>query len=138
VNWELVSLATIAVMMIVMTVTQVAVLLRIARLAQQAANATEELRRELHPLLAKAHRIADDAARATSLAAGQVERLDRLITTTADRVDDMMQTIHSAVVEPLKHGSFVGTVLRAVLAVFAKRRGPGQPSREDEDGMFVG
>ena len=136
-NWQLVCLATIAVTSVVMATVQVVLLLRTARLAQQAAEAADEIRRDLRPLIAKAHRIADDAGRATSLALVQVERVDRLLTTTAERVDDVVGAVHDAIVVPLKQGSVIFGVLRAVLALFGRQK-TGRSSREDEDALFVG
>lgn len=136
-NWQLVCLATIAVTTVVMAAVQVVLLLRTARLAQQAAEAADEIRRELRPLIAKANRIADDAGRATSLALVQVERVDRLLTTTIARVEDVVGAVHS-MVEPLKQGAVWGSVLRAALAWFGRGRAHDHSKREDEDAMFVG
>ena len=54
-------LGVIAIAVLVMAVTQVAVLLRLSQVAKEASAATKDLRRELTPLIEKAHRIADDA-----------------------------------------------------------------------------
>lgn len=137
-NWQLVCLATIAVTTVVMAAVQVVLLMRTAKLARQAADAAEEIRRELHPLIAKAHRIADDAGRATSLALAQVERIDRMLTTTAERVDDVVGAVHDAVVVPLRQGSLLLGVLRAALSFFGRGQGSKRTSREDEDALFVG
>jgi hypothetical protein len=137
VNWQLVCLATIAVTTVVMATVQVVLLLRTARLAQQAAEATDEIRRELRPLIAKAHRIADDAGRATSLALAQVERVDRMLTTTTARIDDVVGAVH-AIVQPLKQGAVWGSVIRAALAWFGRGSAPDGAKREDEDALFVG
>jgi hypothetical protein len=138
VNWQLVCLATIAVTTVVMAAVQVTLLVRTARLAQQAADAAEEIRREVRPLIAKAHRIADDAGRATSLALAQVERVDRMLTTTAERVDEVVGAVHDAIVVPLKQGSVILSVLRAAMALFGRGQRAGRTSREDEDALFVG
>jgi hypothetical protein len=138
VNWQLVWLGTIAIATVVMTATQIVLLLHTARLAKQAADATEDIRREIRPLIAKAHRIADDAGRATSLALAQVERVDRLLTTTTARIDDVIGTVHEAIVVPLKQGSAIFSMLRAAMALFGQGRKEGRTSHEDEDAMFVG
>jgi uncharacterized protein YoxC len=138
-DWQLVWLATIAVAVVVMAVVQVAVVLQAARMARQAAETAQELRRELRPLLEKAHRIADEAARATALATLQVERVDRLLSNAAERVDEAFGLVQSAVVEPLKQGSAFVTALRAAFTVFRSwQERPGRHSRDEDEALFVG
>jgi uncharacterized protein YoxC len=137
-DWQLVWLATIAVAVVVMAVVQVAVVLQAARMAREAAATAQELRRELRPLLEKAHRIADEAARATALATLQVERVDRILATTADRVDEALGLVQSAVVEPLRQGSALVTAVRAAFAVFRTWQDRPRRSRDEEEALFVG
>ena len=137
-NWQLVWLAIIAISVLLLTVIQIVLLLRVARLAQQASAAIEEVRHEIRPLMAKVHQIADDAARTTALALAQVERVDRLMTTTAERVDEAVSTVRSAVSAPIRSGSMLVSGFRAAMAVFAELRKHRRASREDEDAMFVG
>ena len=137
-NWQLVCLATIAVTTVVMAAVQVVVLLQTARLARQAAEAAEEMRRELRPLIAKAHRIADDAGRATALALEQVERVDRILTTTVTRIDEIVGAVHGALVEPLKQGAVWLSLLRTAMSFLGRGRTEGRSNREDEDALFVG
>lgn len=137
-NWQLVCLAAIAVSMVVLATVQIAVLLRMARLAQQASAAIDEIRHEVRPLIAKVHRIADDASRATTLALAQVERIDRLLSTTAERLDEAVTTVRQVVAAPLRGGSVLIGVLRAAVALFGEWRQSGRHPREDEDAMFVG
>jgi hypothetical protein len=138
VNWQLVCLATIAVTTVVMATVQVVLLLRTARLAKQAAEAADEIRRDLRPLIAKAHLIVDDAGRATSLALAQVERIDRVLTVTAERVDEVVGAVHGAIVDPLKQGAVWLGVLRAAMSFFGRGRTSERSNREDEDALFVG
>ena len=138
-NWALIWMGTIALATVVLTTVQVVVLLRTAKLVKQAVDTAEELRREVGPLIAKAHRIADDAGRATSLALAQVERVDRLVTATADRIDDVVGAVHEAVVVPLKQGSVILNVLRGAMGLFTRGQRDAQTTnREDDDAMFVG
>jgi hypothetical protein len=138
VNWQLVWLAVIAISVAVLAAIQIAVLLRLARLAQQTSAAIDEIRYELRPLMAKVNRIADDAARATALALAQVERVDYLLATTADRVDEAVSAVRQVMVAPLRSGSVLIGVLRAVVGLFGEWRQSARHAREDEDAMFVG
>jgi hypothetical protein len=137
VNWQVVWIAVIAICTLILTTIQIVLLLRVAKLAQQAASAIEELRQEFKPLIGKVHKIADDASRATSLALVQIERVDRLLTATAERVDDAVDVVRSAVSAPLKSGSAVLGIFRAAMAIVGEWR-KNRARREDEDAMFVG
>jgi hypothetical protein len=137
VNWQVVWIAVIAICTLVLTTIQIVLLLRVAKLAQQAASAIEELRSEFKPLIGKVHKIADDASRATSLALVQIERIDRLLTVTAERVDDTVNVFRSAVTAPLKSGTALVGVFRAAMAIVSEWR-KSRARREDEDAMFVG
>ena len=137
-NWQLVCLAAIAVSTVILATIQIVLLLRIAKLANQATAAIEEVRHEIKPLMAKVHHIADDAARATALALAQVERVDRLLTTTAERVDDAVSLVRGAVSGPLKSGSVMLGAFRMVMALVGEWRRGARASREDDDALFVG
>jgi hypothetical protein len=138
VNWQLVWLAIIALSMLVLATVQIVVLLRIAKLAQQATAAVEDMRKEIHPLIAKVHRIADDAARTTALALTQVERIDALLSSTAERVDEAVTTVRAVVGAPFGSGSVIWTAFRAAMTLVREWRRAGRATREDEDAMFVG
>ena len=138
-NWQLVWLGIIATTTVVMALVQVVLLARTAALARQAAEAADELRRDVRQLMVKAHRIADDAERATTLALVQIERVDRLMATTTARVDEVMDAVHSAVVEPLRRGPIWLTLVRAAAGLFTGWRARARDAEpEDEDPMFVG
>lgn len=137
IDWQLVCLAVIAVTMTVMTVIQVGVLLALAKSARQVAETAKEIRQEIRPLAEKIHRIADDAARVASLALTQVERVDRAMAATSQRLDQTLNVVQSALVGPVRRGAAVVTAVRAALAIL--RRPRAQPSgRDDEEALFVG
>jgi hypothetical protein len=136
-GWELACLASIAVATLVMAAVQVAVVVQAARLARQAAEAAQQMRRELGPLLEKMNRISDDAARVTALAVVQVERVDRMLNTTAERVDEVMRVVQS-VVEPLRQGSTWMGAIGLISSLIGHWRNRGRSDRDDEDALFVG
>ena len=131
-------LGVIAVAVLVMAVTQVAVLIRLAQVAKETSAATRDLRNELTPLIAKAHRIADDAGRVTALALAQVERVDLALNSTVQRIDETVATVQSAIISPVKQGAAVVAGLKAALAVFRARQDRGRYGRDDEDALFIG
>ena len=128
-------LGLIAVALITMAVVQVVTIIQIARTAREVSRTAVELRQDLRPLIDKVSRIADDAARGTALAVAQVERIDRVLGTATQQLEDTLQTIKQAVVEPMRHGSMVLAVVKAVIA--AVRR-PSRREAEEEDPLFVG
>jgi hypothetical protein len=136
-GWELACLATIAVATVVMAIVQVTVAVQARRLARQAADAAQQLRRELGPLLEKVNRISDDAARVTALAVVQVERVDRMLNTTAARVDEVTRAVQ-AIVEPLRQGSTWMGAIGLVTSIIRDWRQRRRSDRDDEDALFVG
>jgi hypothetical protein len=128
-------LALIAVALLTMAVVQVVIALQLARTAKEVSRTAVEVRQELRPLIDKVSRIADDAARGTALAVAQVERIDRMVGAATQQIDDTLQTIKQAVVEPMRQGSMVMAVMKAVISAF---RRPSRREAEEEDPLFVG
>ena len=104
----------------------------------QAIRAMQKLERELTPLLEKANRIADDAARTSALAAAQAERIDALMTSATERVDETLDIVQRAIVDPIRQGTAFVSGLRAIIAAFRGWRGRESPPREEDDALFIG
>ena len=131
-------LGVIAVAVLVMAVAQVAVLLKLAQAAKETTAATRNLQRELAPLIAKAHKIADDATRVSALALAQMERVDHVLSTTIQKIDDTVQIVQSAIVRPVREGAALMAGVKAAFAVFRARQDRGRYGRDDEDALFIG
>jgi uncharacterized protein YoxC len=131
-------LGVIAIAVLVMAIAQVAVLIKLSQAAKETSEATRDLRRELTPLIAKAHKIADDATRVSSLALAQMERVDHVLSTTIQKIDDTVSTVQSAIVGPVKQGAALMAGVKAALAVFRARQDRGRYGRDDEDALFIG
>ena len=131
-------LGVIAVAVLVMAVAQVAVLIRLSQVAKETSEAARDLRRELTPLIAKAHRIADDASRVSALALAQMERVDHVLSTTVQKIDDTVATVQSAIINPVRQGAALMAGVIAALAVFKARQDSGRYGRDDEDALFIG
>ncbi len=138
IDWQIVSLVVIAVAVTVMTVVQVGVLLTVARSARQMAETAQAIRQEIRPLAEKVHRIADDAGRAAALAVAQVERVDRALSTTTERIDQTLNVVQNAIVEPVRQGSAALAGVRAALSLFRGSRAPRHHGRDEEEALFVG
>jgi hypothetical protein len=136
---QVLSLEVMAVALVVIAIVQVTALVVLARAARQALEVTQQMQREVRPLLEKAHRIADDAARVTALTLKQVERVDEMITSTSARVDATLGVIETSIIQPIRQGTALMAGVRTVLDIVRGwREGNRRDSREDEDGLFIG
>lgn len=131
-------LGIIAVSLLVMALIQVGVLIGLLKVAREASAATRDLRRELTPLIVKVSKVADDAGRVSALALTQMERVDHLLDTTVDRIDDTMATVQAALISPVRQGAAVMAGFKAALGVFRARQDRGRYGRDDEDALFIG
>lgn len=139
-DWSGIFLGVIAVATLLMAVLQLGVVLAAARLARRVERLADEWNGEIKPLVARARAIAEDAARASSLAVAQVERADQLMVVLTRRVDETAAILQRAIVTPAREGLAVLTAVRAGLAALRGRRpsAPGSGRLEEEDALFIG
>jgi hypothetical protein len=136
-DWQVVYLGVMAAALAIMAIVQIGVIIVAIRLGKQLSATVDEIRREVRPLIEKAHRISDDAARATSLAVAQIEKMNQLLTTTSSRVSETLGLVQHAVVEPVRQGAAVVAAVRAAVSAFRSWRA-SHHTREDDDALFVG
>jgi hypothetical protein len=147
-------LGVIAAATLIMALIQIGAMVVAARVARQAQDAAGKaqaalttaeqsitsIRDELRPLIAKASAIADEATRTASLASVQVQKIDRLVTDLAKRVDDTSVVVQEAIVTPAREGLAIVAALKAGLSAF--RAGSDWRRRaarsEEEDPLFIG
>jgi hypothetical protein len=137
-EWQVIWLGTMALALVVMAIVQIAVLVGAMRIGRDLLQTSQELRRELKPLIEKANKVSDDARKAADMAVVQMERLDRMLASTAVRVDETITIVQSAIVEPVRQGAAIFAAFRAIASGL---RGLGDRAghhREDEDALFVG
>jgi hypothetical protein len=145
-DWAVIWLGVIAVSVGVMAAIQIGLIVVSLRVARQLSATADDIRKEIKPLIEKVNRIADDAARATSLASIQIERVDQILSNTTARVDEGLNILRNAMGGPLRQGYAVALAIRAAISAFARRPSPsrdtGRPStgatRDEEDALFVG
>ena len=143
-DWAVIWLGVIAVSIALMAMIQIGLIIVSLRVARQLSAAADDIRKEIKPLVEKVHRIADDAARATSLASIQIERIDQILSTTTARVDEGLSILRNAIGGPLRQGYAVALAVRAAISAFSRRsdRDTRRPSsaapRDEEDALFVG
>lgn len=139
--WAEVFLGIIAISTLAMALIQVSVIVGGWMLARRAARLVAQIEKDIKPLTESLNAMARDAARATSLAAGQVERVDRLVTDIATRIDETASVVQGAVLRPLREGAAMMSGLRAVLEVFrqlTKRPGEARARGDEDDALFIG
>ena len=131
-------LPVIAVAVALMAGAQIVLAIVAARAVRQATEALLQVRRDVQPVLENAQRISAEAAHAALLARTQMERIDRMIASTALRVDETLGLVQGVVVEPVRQGAALLSAFRAAVAVFRglgdRQRGP----RNEEEALFVG
>jgi hypothetical protein len=139
-GWSEVFLGVIAVATLATALVQIGVLVAAGLLAKRLSRLTDQVERELGPLMASVNAIGKDAARAASLATAQVERVDRLFDDATQRLETTLGAIQTAVAAPARESAALLSGLRAALS--ALRTGAGnRPSRnrtsEDDDALFI-
>lgn len=137
-DWQVIFLGVMAVALVVMAATQVLVSLTLLRATRQVTESVAALQRDLRPLIDKATKITDDAARVTALALTQVERIDRLVGTLSVRVEETFGIVQEAIVQPMKQGAAFMAAFRAVIGAIREWQGRSAAPRDDEDPLFVG
>lgn len=139
-DWGVVFLGIMAVALAVMAAIQIGLIVVGLKVARQLSTAIDDLRREIKPLSEKVNRIADEAARATSLARLQMERLDQVLATTADRIDGTLGILQDVASGPIRQGAAAVSAFRAIMSMIRdwKSRSGSSSPRDDDDALFVG
>jgi hypothetical protein len=133
-------LGIIAAALVVSTAIQVAAALAALKVARRINQLAETFEQEVRPIVSNLQTLSADAARATALAAGQIERADQLVTTLSRRVDETAATVQNIILQPMRDGLAVIEGLKAVIAAFRqpKEAGRKQPPAGHDDDLFVG
>jgi hypothetical protein len=134
-------LGVIAAAVVIMAAIQVAAILFAIRSARRVGDAVSRLEERVSPIVADLQSISSQAARASSLAAAQVERADQLITDLSRRVEDTAAALQSSIITPAREGFAVVQGVLAAFSAFSQRR-PAPRSRpapaDEEDPLFIG
>jgi hypothetical protein len=133
-------LAVIAAATAIMALVQVGAIVALLRIARQAQQTMGDLHREVRPLIAKVSAVADEASRTAVLATAQAQKIDRLLTDLAERVEQTAGVVQQAIVTPAREGLAVVSALRAGLAALRGFRDRPRHGRtaDEEDPLFIG
>ena len=139
-GWSEVFLGIIAVATLLMAVVQVGVIIGLLRTARQAQQILVTVQQEIRPLVSKVTAVAEEASRTATLATAQAQKVDRLVTDLARRIDDTAVVVQQAIVMPAREGMAIVAGLRAGLAAirgFRERRDRHRQA-EEEESLFIG
>jgi len=134
-------LGAIAAATVVMALVQVGATVYAARLARRVETLAGRLERDLQPAMNRLTVVSDQAARAATLAATQMERVDRTLTLLGDRAELAAGRMQRILGRPAREGVALAAAVRATVATLRelRRRRRGNGSREDdEDPLFIG
>jgi hypothetical protein len=67
-----------------------------------------------------------------------MERVDRMMLSTAERIDDTITTVQRSLIEPARQGAAAFAAVRAAFAAVRGWRERGGPGRDEEEALFVG
>lgn len=138
-------LGVIAISVLAMAIGQVAAVIIAARAARRVGDRLGQLEESIRPIVANVEKISEDAARATAIAAAQVERAEQLMDDVARRVDETMTAVQDTILGPARNGWAIFQSIRDVFGAFfdrGPRRGrprPGpSPGAAEDDASFIG
>ena len=135
-------LGVIAASVVIMAAIQVAAIVFAIRSARRVGDAVSRLESHVTPIVADLQTISAQAARATSVATAQVERVDQLITDLSRRVEETAASLQSSIIGPAREGfAVVQGVIGALSALSQKPAGRPRPRpapADDEDALFIG
>lgn len=140
-----VLLGIIAASVGIMALIQIGAIVAGVRLAKRVDRLTSQLEQDVKPLLANVTAISDNAARASSVAAAQVERVDTTMREVLARLDNTVATAHHIITGPARNGVAVVAGVRAAVGAFqslreaSRRRSAVRATApEDEESLFIG
>jgi hypothetical protein len=137
-------LGLIALGVLVMAAIQVGAIVFALKTSRRVEATLGQLQQDIKPIVSNLQAMSADAARATSKAAAQVDRLERVLGDLSRRVDDAATAFNDTLLAPIREAT---AIVQGIKAAFAAIRGVGGSPRtdtrrgkaaEDEDPMFIG
>ena len=133
-------LGVIAAATLLMALIQVGAIVAILRVVKQAQQTMAEVQRDVRPLIEKATAVADEASRTATIVTIQAQKIDRLVTDLAVRVDQTAGVVQQAIITPAREGMAIVAALKAgvgALRGFRERPRHGRAA-DEEDPLFIG
>ncbi len=138
-SWGEVFLGVIAVATLGTAIAQLGVLVTVSRLGRRVERLTDQVERELKPIVEHWNVIGRDVSRTTSLATAQLERVDRVLAGLVERLDRTLDGVQAVVSKPVREGGAVlSAFLVALKLIRREMRARRARSRTEEDeALFI-
>jgi len=137
-DWATVFLGVIAVATLATAIVQVGMLVAASRLARRAERLIDLVEHEVRPILGHLNAIGRDASRAASVATAQVERVDRMFATLAERLEQTLDTLQTTVTKPAREVAALVAGLRAAFSFIRDfKAGRARSRADEEDTLFI-
>jgi hypothetical protein len=137
-------LAIIAFAVVVMAFVQVGAIVAGFRLAKRVDQLARQVEQDIKPLIANVTAMSHEAARAASMAARGVERVELMFDEMAGRVDQTLLAAQDFVAGPARTGMAIIHGMQAVLTAFrgireaSRRRHAMRTGIDEEESLFIG
>jgi hypothetical protein len=135
-------LGLIAISVLIMAAIQVAALVYAARAARRLDSLSQQIERDIRPIFADLRAMSTEAARAMSVAASQVDRVDRLLGDLSTRVEQTFAMLQTKVIAPVREGmtfiAGVRTLVAALREMAADGRQGADSAVDEDDALFIG
>jgi hypothetical protein len=140
VSWSETFLGVIAVATLLMSLVQIGAIVAILGIVRKGQETLTDLQRDVKPLIAKTTAIAEEASRTATVATIQAEKIDRLLTDLAKRIDETAGIVQQAIITPAREGMAIVAALKAGLTALQGFRERPRHSRtaDEEDPLFIG
>jgi hypothetical protein len=139
--WAEVFLGVIALATLTMAAVQVGLIVYGWSVARRVERMLTQVEQNMAPLADSINAIARDAAHISSMAAGQVERVDRLVNDLTSKIEHTAATVQDTILKPLRDGAALMAGVKAALQVvreLTNRSGDGRSRTDEEDALFIG
>lgn len=140
-----VLLGIIALAVAVMAIVQVGAIVAGLRVARRVERLAADMETSVKPLLANLTTMSAEASRAAAVAATQVERIDKVFSEMAARVDQTLATAQAFIAGPAREGMAIVAGIRAAMSALhgireaSRRRSAARiAATEDEESLFIG
>lgn len=140
-------LGAAAVALVVMALIQVGAIIglvlagkRVGRLVGRVEHLMDRAEHDWQPMVERLTAMSGEAARVASLAATQVERVDRVVAGMSGRLEHSADAVQRALARPAREGAALVAGVKAgvhTLRELRQRRRAG-PSDGDDDALFIG
>lgn len=140
-SWSEIFLGAIALATLVMAVIQVGAIVAAVRVVRQAQQVMQTVQQDVRPLMAKVTALTEEASRTVALASAQAQKVDRLVSDLAQRVEQTAAILQEAIVTPAREGMAIVAAMRAGLGALRglrDLRSRDGRHAEEEDPLFIG